>query len=135
MEERKIVKERYLKDYLIFGWSSVGTENVRYGKKVKQRHIVTRQTTINNYTLICELEKQYFHLCKQHKTYKKLNPIILIVLLLLGGIPGFIYLGTKVGSKASIEKKNAELEEQKGIIAAEVRELRRYKYIPDKPIF
>ena len=103
---------QYKQIYLAFGYveDTIKDEEskLKIGNKiysdVNTVLYLKRDSNIKNYDKLKELQDEYFNLARNKKKPKKINKFLLFILLLLGIIPGIIYLISH--NKKDFEKIN-----------------------------
>lgn len=103
---------QYKQIYLAFGYveDTIKDEEskLKIGNKiysdVNTVLYLKRDSNIKNYDQLKKLQDEYFNLARNKKKPKKINKFLLFILLLLGIIPGVIYLISH--NKKDFEKIN-----------------------------
>ena len=103
---------QYKQIYLVFGYveDTIKDEEskLKIGNKiysdVNTVLYLKRDSNIKNYDKLKKLQDEYFNLARNKKKPKKINKFLLFILLLLGIIPGIIYLISH--NKKDFEKIN-----------------------------
>ncbi len=103
---------QYKQIYLAFGYveDTIKDEEskLKIGNKiysdVNTVLYLKRDSNIKNYDKLKKLQDEYFNLARNKKKPKKINKFLLFILLLLGIIPGIIYLISH--NKKDFEKIN-----------------------------
>lgn len=103
---------QYKQIYLAFGYveDTIKDEEskLKIGNKiysdVNTVLYLKRDSNIKNYDQLKKLQDEYFNLARNKKKPKKINKFLLFILLLLGIIPGIIYLISH--NKKDFEKIN-----------------------------
>ena len=111
------------RDYLAFGWEHTGDEHGRSGRSSWTRRIFVRDRDMPNYKAITELERQYFLLKSQKKTYEPIDAKWCFVALLCFLVPGIIYIAVKVNQKKRIREHNEQLQKQMDAVLKLVKPL------------
>ena len=127
----KLVEDRDLSlknVYLLFGYKEDITKDeefkIKIGNKVysevKTVVYLKRDSEMKNYDRLVSLQDEYFRLCKEANVKpKKINKFLAFILLLLGIIPGIIYIAIK-----SKKKHKKELDKKRiGEIIDEAKKL------------
>ena len=118
--------------YLLFGYKEDITKDeeskIKIGGKIYSEVntiiYLKRDSNIKNYDKLKALQEEYFLLCNKKKEKpKKINGFLLFILLLLGIIPGLIYLIIKGHKKNNIVNNEARLYE----IIEEAKKLSGYE--------
>ena len=117
--ETKHVRGNY-NDYRYFGWSFKEDVRVRHGKHHVTEHVLVRDRDIENYQYLRVQEQRYFALKAEKKYYEPIDPFICLIALLLGILPGVIYIALKSNQKANIEAHNNKIQLQMNTIIKEV---------------
>ena len=120
--ETKIVRRDY-SDYLKFGWNKSEEKRVRYGPHHHTEYVLTRDIDIKNYPQIVDLERKYFSLKSQIKTYQPMDPLWGVVSFLCLIIPFIIYAVVKSNQKKEISANNDNLRRQMDAILKLVQPL------------
>ena len=118
---------KYKPIYLAFGYKEDiehdEESKLKIGNKiysdVKTVVYLKRDSNIKKYNKLVELQKEYFDLAKNKKKPKKINKFLLFILLILGIIPGIIYLishNKKDYEKINNERMNEILDEAKKLL-------------------
>lgn len=120
--ETKLVREEVF-EYLNFGWVHTEDTSVRSGRSSHTEHVLARDTNRPNYRLIVALERKYFALRSQLKTYQPMDGWLSVLLFLLFIVPFVLYLLIKQFQKTNIEEHNAEIRRQMRKVLDEVKPL------------
>ena len=121
--ETKSVRGNY-DEYLKFGWEHTQDSPARSGRSHYTAHILARDKDVENHRLIETLEKKYFYLKSQIKTYSPITDSpenFLLILLFI--FPFVIYCVYKGNQKRKIQENNERLEEQMEQVLIEVKPL------------
>ena len=117
----------YKNIYLAFGYVEDITRDeeskLKIGNKiysdVNTVLYLKRDSNIKNYDKLRELETEYFSLARNKKKPKKINKFLLFILLLLGIIPGIIYMvlhNKKDYEEINNDRMNEILDEAKSLL-------------------
>ena len=120
--ETKTVSEA-VDHYLKFGWQHTEDTYERTGRLSVKKHVLVRDKDMPNYRLIVALEKKYFTLKSQMKTYSPVDFGWCLIAFLLFIVPGVIYLIVKSNQKHDIEMHNFTIQKQMNEVLAEVKPL------------
>ena len=112
-------------EYLKFGWKHTEDSRERSGKSHYTAHILARDKDMENYRLIETLEKKYFYLKSQIKTYSPIsdNWEMAVILFLLLVIPFVVYYIYKGKQKREINENNNRLRIEMHKVLEEVKTL------------
>ena len=111
------------RDYIYFGWQHTKDEYHRSGRSSWMSRIFARDMDMPNYKSIAELERKYFALKGQKKTYEPISVKWCFVALLCFLVPGIIYIAVKVNQKKRIREHNEQLQKQMDAVLALVKPL------------
>ena len=117
----------YKNIYLAFGYVEDITRDeeskLKIGNKiysdVNTVLYLKRDSNMKNYDKLRELETEYFSLARNKKKPKKINKFLLFILLLLGIIPGIIYMvlhNKKDYEEINNDRMNEILDEAKSLL-------------------
>ena len=80
---------------------------------------LARDKDMPNYELILALENKYFATKNKIVTYEPANPFIIIILFVIGLLPGVLYLLFKSNEKNEYDSYNSKLKKEMESIAQE----------------
>ena len=128
----KLVEDRDLSlknVYLLFGYKEAITKDeefkIKIGNKIysdiKTVTYLKRDSNMNHFVKLVALQDEYFRLCTETtQKPKKINKFLAFILLLLGIIPGIIYIAAKSKKKhkKELDKKriNEIIDEAKKLV-------------------
>ncbi len=122
MNIETITVRRDVADYEKFGWKQTDTRRTG-GRARRTEYILARDKDRANYRLIATLERKYFSLKAQLKTYQPIEPEIALLCFVLLVIPLFIYLGVKYHQKQEVMANNRTILEEMKKVEKEVAPL------------
>ena len=110
---------QYKPIYLAFGYVEDVTKyeesKIKIGNKIyaetKEVVYLKRDYRMKNYDKLVSLQHEYFSLAEKPKKPKKINKFLCFILLLLGIIPGLIYIASKKRNKHKIENNRERMNE------------------------
>lgn len=110
-------------DYTKFGWKHTKSNKVRHGKHSYIEHVLERDRDMPNYSSVVALERKYFSLKSQLKTYDPMEPLVVFVSFICLIIPFIIYVSYKSNQKKQIESHNSNIRRQMDDIKKEASAL------------
>ena len=121
--ETKIVKKD-ASEYLNFGWKQNEVTRVRSGRAHHFEYVLARDKDMPHYDELVSLERKYFGLKAQKRTYEPIDGLICLLAFLCLIFPGIIYVAYKCSQKNEIETNNANVQSQMNDVLAKARTLR-----------
>lgn len=99
--------ENYIDDMTAFGWQ-VSITKEKHSKINENYYLLIRDTEVINYNQYKSLEEEYEEIIRGVIPYAPVKSFLAILLLLLGIVPGIIYLVSRAKKQGEIEKHNNE---------------------------
>ena len=120
-----LISQKYVDDLTAFGWQRIQEIKEREGRNDIFYQLIGRETTHPLYQQYLELEEQYNEAEKHLWKYNKANALTAFILLVLGIIPGVLYIVYKTNQKSKYEKHNNECKQAMKDAVSKAKELKQ----------